>query len=72
MEELIIKEREFRMGLVNLVNNSNLPTFIMKSTLKEILQEVTEIANQDYETAVANIQKKEKEEEKEENENGNI
>ena len=72
MEELIIKEREFRMGLVSLVNNSNLPAFIMKSTLKEILQEVTEIANQDYETAVANIQKKEKEEEKEGNENGNI
>lgn len=72
MEELIIKEREFRMGLVNLVNNSNLPAFIMKSTLKEILQEVTEIANQDYETAVANIQKKEKEEEEEENKNGNI
>ena len=32
MEELIIKEREFRMGLVSLVNNSNLPAFIMKST----------------------------------------
>lgn len=68
MEELIIKEREFRMGLVNLVNNSNLPAFIMKSTLKEILQEVTEIANQDYETAVAQMQGKEKEE-KEEQEN---
>ena len=68
MEELIIKEREFRMGLVNLVNNSNLPAFIMKSTLKEILQEVTEIANQDYETAVAKMQEKEKEE-KEEQEN---
>lgn len=68
MEELIIKEREFRMGLVSLVNNSNLPAFIMKSTLKEILQEVTEIANQDYETAVAKMQEKEKEE-KEEQEN---
>ena len=66
MEELIIKEREFRMGLVNLVNNSNLPAFIMKSTLKEILQEVTEVANRDYETAVAQMQEKEKEEEKEE------
>lgn len=69
MEELIIKEREFRMGLVNLVNNSNLPAFIMKSTLKEILQEVTEIANRDYETAIAQMQEKEKEEEKEEQEN---
>ena len=69
MEELIIKEREFRMGLVNLVNNSNLPAFIMKSTIKEILQEVTEIANQDYETAVSQMQEKEKEEEKEEQEN---
>lgn len=68
MEELIIKEREFRMGLVNLVNNSNLPAFIMKSTLKEILQEVTEIANQDYETALTQIQEKEKDE-KEEQEN---
>lgn len=66
MEELIIKEREFRMGLVDLVNNSNLPAFIMKSTLKEILQEVTEVANRDYETAVAQMQEKEKEEEKEE------
>lgn len=68
MEELIIKEREFRMELVNLVNNSNLPAFIMKSTLKEILQEVTEVANRDYETAVAQMQEKEKEE-KEEQEN---
>lgn len=68
MEELIIKEKEFRMGLVNLVNNSNLPAFIMKSTLKEILQEVTEIANQDYETALTQMQEKEKEE-KEEQEN---
>ena len=40
MEELILKEREFRKKIVEVINNSNLPAFIIKPTLKELLGQI--------------------------------
>lgn len=64
MEELIIKEREFKEKLVQLINESQLPAFVIKPALKEIFEQVNILEQQQYETACANRDKtKSKEEE---------
>ena len=40
MEELILKEREFKVKIVELINNSSLPAFIIKPTLKELFEQI--------------------------------
>ncbi len=52
MEELIIKEREFREKLVELINSSNLPAFIIKPTLKDLYEQVNILEEQQYNKAV--------------------
>lgn len=59
MEEVIIKEREFKENLVKVINESGLPAFIIKPTLKEILEQVNALEQQQYEQACANRDKKE-------------
>ena len=56
MDELIIKEREFKEKLVQLINESQLPAFVIKPMLKEMFEQVNVLEQQQYE------QKKEKEE----------
>lgn len=62
MDELIIKEREFKENLVKLINESGLPMFMIKPTLKEMFEQVSILEQQQYEQACANKDKKEKEE----------
>lgn len=52
MEDLIIKEREFKENLVKTVNESKLPAFIMKSVLKEMLEQINLLEIQQYNQAV--------------------
>lgn len=62
MDELIIKEREFKEKLVQLINESQLPAFVIKPMLKEMFEQVNVLEQQQYEQACANKEKKEKEE----------
>ena len=64
MEELILKEREFRENLARLINESQLPAFIVKPAIKEVFEQLNIIEQQQYENA---IKQKEKEEDKKEN-----
>lgn len=63
MEDLIINERKFRNDLVNLVNNSNLPAFIIKPIVQELLQQIGALEEQQYNDAL-NRQEIEKQQKK--------
>lgn len=67
MEELILKEREFKEKLVELVNNSQLPALVLKPIFKEILEQLNIIEETQYNQAK---ELKSKNEEKEETTNG--
>lgn len=64
-EKLILKEREFKVRLVELLQNSQLPAFILKSVLKETLEQVMILEQQEYSQAI-DIMKLEAEEESDE------
>lgn len=66
MEELIIKERQFREDLADVVNNSNLPAFIIKPIVKDLFEQLSMLEQQQYEMAQEFI-KKNKEVKEEEN-----
>lgn len=51
MEELILKEREIKENLVELINNSNLPAFILKPIIKEMWEQLNIQEKQQYENA---------------------
>lgn len=57
MEELILKEREFKEKIVEVINNSNLPAFIIKPTLKDLLGQI-ELLEQQYQKAVNSKEEK--------------
>lgn len=59
MEEIILKEREFKEKLIQVVNSSELPAFIIKSDLKEMYEQVTLLEQQQYEQAKKNKKNKE-------------
>ncbi len=64
MDEIIIKERELRENIVQLINNSNLPAFILKPIFKDIFEQLENIEKEQYETAKNNLEnRKEKENE---------
>ncbi len=52
MEDLIIKEREFKEKIIEVINNSNLPAFIIKPTLKELLGQVELLEQEQYNQAL--------------------
>ena len=51
MEELILKEREVREKLVELVNTSQLPAIILKPMFKEVLEQLNIIEETQYSQA---------------------
>lgn len=67
MEELILKEREIRAKLVELINTSNLPAFIIKPVLKDMIEQLNNIEEAQYNQAKAI---KEEKSMKEETQNG--
>lgn len=68
MEELILKEREVREKIVETINNSGLPAFMLKPILKEMYDQISMLAGQQYEEAKNKIQKIKKEKEEDVNE----
>ena len=52
MEELILNERKLKENLVQAVNDSKLPAFIIKPILKELLGQVNILEQQQYEQAM--------------------
>ena len=61
MEEIIIKERETRENIVQAINKSNLPAFILKPILKDMLEQIEQLEQQQYNIAIENKKKKEAE-----------
>ena len=49
----ILLIEDFKNGLANLINNSNLPTFIIEPILKDFLNETRIIINRQYEAEKA-------------------
>lgn len=61
MDELIIREREFKENIVDMINASGMPAFILKSIIKELFEQLSLLEQKQYEEACIN---KEKEKEK--------
>ena len=58
MEELILKEREFKEKIVAVINNSNLPAFIIKPTLKDLIGQIELLEQQQYQKALNSKEEK--------------
>ena len=52
MEKLILKERETREKLVDIINKSGLPAIIIKPILKEILEQINILEQKQYNQAM--------------------
>lgn len=62
MQNIIIANQKFQENIVNLVNNSGLPAFIMKQTLKDVVALLEQLEEQQLQEAIQNEEKKEKKE----------
>ena len=62
MEEIILKKREFEENLVNLINESNLPAFVLKPIVKDLLEQLNILEQRQFEQAQKIKQEKNKEE----------
>lgn len=60
MEELIIKEREFKENIVKTINDSGLPAFMLKPIIKDLYGQLEVIEQQQYAEALKNKEKKSK------------
>lgn len=49
IKPLNVASTEFMDGIVDMVNNSNLPMFIAEYILKDVLEEVRSVARKQYE-----------------------
>ena len=52
MEDLIIKEKEFRNKIAELINNSDLPATMIKPTLKELYEQLNILEIRQYNDAI--------------------
>ena len=59
MDKVILKERETREKIVQVINESELPAFILKPIFKDILEQINEIEIQQYNLALSNKIKEE-------------
>lgn len=60
MEEVILMKKEFEEKLVKLINESNLPAFILKPIIKDLFEQLNILEQQQLEQAQRN-KKEEKE-----------
>lgn len=60
MEEVILIKKEFEEKLVKLINESNLPAFILKPIIKDLFEQLNIVEQQQLEQAQRN-KKEEKE-----------
>lgn len=66
MEEIILREREYREKLANITNEIQLPAFILKPIIKEMYEQLNMIEEQQYNEALNIMKQKEAEQEKNE------
>lgn len=59
MDELILKEREFKENIVQMINTSGMPAFILKPIIKELYEQLNLLEQQQYEEALKNKEKTE-------------
>ena len=55
----ILKIYEFKEGVMNNINSSNLPAVVIKYILKDLLYEIEQIENQQYQELKAQQENKE-------------
>ena len=67
MEEIIIKEKEIRDKLEELVNNSGLPALILKPIARDFYEQILQLEQNQYEQAKKNLEEKEKKDELQQN-----
>ena len=65
MDELILKEVEYREKITDLTNEIGLPAFIIKPIIKDLFEQLSNLEQQQYQQALA-IKKEKEEKEKEE------
>lgn len=65
MEEFILKERETKEKIAEVLNTSGLPAVTIKSILKEFLEASIVAEQQEFEKAIRNKEEKEKQKNKE-------
>lgn len=66
MDELILREKEYRDKLTQISNEIGLPAFIMKAVVKDLYEQLNNLEQQQYQEALAIKEQKEKEAENEE------
>ena len=64
MDEILVQEQELRKKIADLLNEANLPAIVVEPILKDVLQEVILIKQQQYAQALKNIEEKKKKEDK--------
>lgn len=60
MEEVILKEREIREKIVELMNTSGLPAFMLKTIIKDLYEQLNVIEQEQYAEALKNKENKQK------------
>ena len=65
MDELILKEREYRDKLTQISNEIGLPAFIMKAVVKDLFEQLNNLEQQQYQQALAIKEEKEQKEKEE-------
>ena len=63
MEEVILMKKEFEENLVELINESKLPAFILKPIIKDLLEQLNLLEQRQLEQAQKIKEEKSKEEE---------
>lgn len=56
---IILAERKFKEDIIKLVNESNLPAFILKNSVKEIYEQLVQAEQAQYENALKEQEKEE-------------
>lgn len=64
MEEMILKERETREQIANIINNSGLPALVLKPMIKDFYEQISALEQQAYNMALQKKQEKENTEKK--------
>lgn len=54
MEEIILRKKEFEEKIVNLINEANLPAFIIKPIIKDLFEQLNVLEQQQFEQALKN------------------
>lgn len=58
MEEILVQEQELRKKIAELINEANLPATMVEAILKDVLQEIVIIKQQQYANALKSIEEK--------------